>query len=85
MERLSLDAEVEDSVHDYGPELCGKGCPWFSKSATYASLSQIWEQYWEFVVDDPTQRYAAPIWVGEFGTCDYRRSCVEGTAPGSQG
>jgi aryl-phospho-beta-D-glucosidase BglC (GH1 family) len=73
------------SVHDYGPEMCGKGCPWFGKSATYASLSQIWEQYWGFVVDDPSQPYAAPIWVGEFGTCDYQLKCVVSTAPGSQG
>jgi hypothetical protein len=37
------------------------------------------------VVDDPTQPYAAPIWVGEFGTCDYQLKCVVDTAPGSQG
>ena len=26
-----------------------------------------------------------PVWVGEFGTCNYGKSCVEGDTPGSQG
>jgi aryl-phospho-beta-D-glucosidase BglC (GH1 family) len=81
----SARSQLEYSVHDYGPRLCGSGCPWFNKDTTYASLSKIWEQYWGYVVDDPKQAYAAPIWVGEFGTCDYQQSCVIDTAPGSQG
>jgi endoglucanase len=81
----SARSQLVYSVHDYGPDLCGGGCPWFNKETTYASLSQIWEQYWGYIVDDQKQPYAAPIWVGEFGTCDYQRSCVVDTAPGSQG
>ena len=81
----SARSQLVYSVHDYGPRLCGSGCPWFNKETTYASLSKIWEQYWGYVVDDPKQAYAAPIWVGEFGTCDYQQSCVIDTAPGSQG
>lgn len=78
-------SQLAYSVHDYGPDLCGGGCPWFNKGATYATLSQIWQQYWGYIVDDPRQPYAAPIWVGEFGTCDYQLSCVVDTTPGSQG
>jgi endoglucanase len=81
----SARSQLVYSVHDYGPDLCGGGCPWFNKEATYATLSKIWEQYWGYIADDPKQPYAAPIWVGEFGTCDYQLSCVIDTPPGSQG
>ena len=81
----SARSQLVYSVHDYGPDLCGGGCRWFNKDATFATLSQIWEQYWGYIAGDPKQPYAAPIWVGEFGTCDYQRSCVIDTAPGSQG
>jgi aryl-phospho-beta-D-glucosidase BglC (GH1 family) len=81
----SARSQLAYSVHDYGPDLCGKGCPWFNTSTSYASLAQIWDQYWGYITHDPTQPYAAPIWVGEFGTCDYQQSCVTDTSPGSQG
>jgi len=81
----SARSQLVYSVHDYGPDLCGSGCPWFNKGTTYASLTQIWEQYWGYITDDPSQPYAAPVWVGEFGTCDTQPSCVSDTASGSQG
>jgi endoglucanase len=37
------------------------------------------------VVDNPSAPYAAPIWVGEFGTCDYELSCVQNARAGTQG
>jgi aryl-phospho-beta-D-glucosidase BglC (GH1 family) len=73
------------SVHDYGPDLCGGGCPWFAPTTTYASLAATWDSYWGYIVADPSQPYAAPVWIGEFGTCNQTRDCVAGTAPGSQG
>jgi endoglucanase len=73
------------SAHDYGPGMCGTGCPWFNSSTTYASLAQVWDSYFGYIVADPTKPYAAPVWMGEFGTCNVQKSCVSDTTPGSQG
>jgi aryl-phospho-beta-D-glucosidase BglC (GH1 family) len=73
------------SIHDYGPGNCGTGCPWFNATASTASLDAIWEQYWGYILDNPAASYAAPIWIGEFGTCNTTMICVQDTTPGSQG
>jgi aryl-phospho-beta-D-glucosidase BglC (GH1 family) len=73
------------SIHDYGPDTCGTGCPWFNPTTTYDSLAAIWEQYWGYILDNPTASYAAPVWVGEFGTCNGSVACVQSDVPGSQG
>lgn len=73
------------SAHDYGPGMCGGGCPWFNTSTTYASLSQVWDQYWGYIAANPAAPYAAPVWVGEFGTCNTQQTCVADPTPGSQG
>lgn len=73
------------SAHDYGPAMCGSGCPWFNSSTTYASLVQTWDSYFGYIAADPSRPYAAPLWIGEFGTCNGLKSCVQDTAPGSQG
>lgn len=81
----SARSQLVYSAHDYGPDNCGTGCPWFNPATTYDSLRATWEQYWGYITDDPTQPYAAPVWVGEFGTCDYQITCGIDTVPGSQG
>jgi hypothetical protein len=58
--------------------------PWF-KRLTYASLQQAWQKRWSFILDHPDAPYAAPILLGEFGTCNLGPGCVEGQAPDSQG
>ncbi|GAC1444713.1 MAG: hypothetical protein NVSMB52_04300 [Chloroflexota bacterium] len=73
------------SAHDYGRDNCGIGCPWLNPGATYASLASIWDQYWGYISSDPAKSYAAPVWLGEFGTCNYQENCVSDTVPGSQG
>ena len=73
------------SAHDYGKDNCGAGCPWLGSSTSYASLSQLWDQYWGYIAADPSKSYAAPVWVGEFGTCNYQQDCVSGTDGGTQG
>jgi endoglucanase len=73
------------SAHDYGPAMCGNGCPWFNSGTTYASLAQVWDSYFGFIAADPTKPYAAPVWLGEFGTCNLQKTCVADTTPGSQG
>jgi len=73
------------SAHDYGKDNCAAGCPWLNNSTTYDSLAQTWDQYWGYIAADAAQPYAAPVWVGEFGTCNYSADCVVSTVPGSQG
>lgn len=73
------------STHDYGPDMCGGGCPWFKATATYQSLSQVWESYWGFITSNPEAPYAAPVWVGEFGTCNQAPRCTSDPTPGTQG
>jgi len=72
------------SAHDYGPDNCHDGCPWFNASTTYQSLSAVWKQYWGYIMD-PTATYHAPVWVGEFGTCNTTLACVQSDLPGTQG
>ncbi len=73
------------SAHDYGPDNCGAGCPWFNSQTTYQSLSRLWEEHWGYITADPAAPYAAPVWVGEFGTCNYNPTCGANALPGSQG
>ncbi len=73
------------STHDYGVDNCNGGCPWFNATTSYDSLAAIWDRYWGYITDDPTQSYASPVLVGEFGTCNYSQQCVADTTPGSQG
>lgn len=73
------------STHDYGIDNCNSGCPWFNTTTTYASLAAVWDQYWGYITADASRAYAAPVWVGEFGTCNYNVGCVSDTIPGSQG
>jgi endoglucanase len=45
----------------------------------------MWDQYWGYITADPSAAYAAPVWIGEFGTCNFQQQCVTDTTPGSQG
>lgn len=81
----SARSQLVYSAHDYGPDTCGTGCPWFNSTTTYASLAALWDQHWGYITADPSQPYAAPVWVGEFGTCNFSPTCGYDTTPGSQG
>jgi aryl-phospho-beta-D-glucosidase BglC (GH1 family) len=81
----SARSQLVYSAHDYGPDNCGSGCPWFNSTTTYASLAALWEEHWGYITADPSQPYAAPVWVGEFGTCNFSPTCGSDTTPGSQG
>lgn len=81
----SARGQLVYSAHDYGPDNCSSGCPWFNPTTTDTTLRAVWEQYWGYITDDATQSYAAPVWIGEFGTCDYQYTCGNDSIPGSQG
>jgi aryl-phospho-beta-D-glucosidase BglC (GH1 family) len=81
----SARSQLVYSAHDYGKDNCAAGCPWLNATTTYSSLAQIWDQHWGYIAEDPTKPYAAPVWLGEFGTCNYAPTCVADPTPGSQG
>jgi endoglucanase len=69
------------SPHDWGPWKWKM--PWFKKM-TYESLQRVWYDNWAFILDDPDTSYAAPIWIGEFGTCTDKPGCVDREKEGNQ-
>jgi aryl-phospho-beta-D-glucosidase BglC (GH1 family) len=81
----SARSQLVYSTHDYGMDNCNSGCPWFNTTTSYATLAAVWDQYWGYITADASRPYAAPVWVGEFGTCNYTVGCVSDTIPGSQG
>ncbi len=80
--RLSVPNRLVYSTHDYGPDLYRQ--PWYNDTATYESMSQIWDAYWGYILDSSFP-HTAPIFVGEFGTCNIALLCVMDEQPGSQG
>ncbi|HEX8917219.1 MAG TPA: glycoside hydrolase family 5 protein, partial [Chloroflexota bacterium] len=68
------------SAHDWGPWKWEM--PWFH-NMTYASLQQVWERNWSFLLD-PSNPNAAPLWIGEFGTCTLNPGCVTRERQGNQ-
>jgi endoglucanase len=69
------------SAHDWGP---GKWHMRWFPHMTYESLQQVWDRNWAFIVKKPHARYAAPLWIGEFGTCTHRPSCITDIQQGNQ-
>lgn len=79
---LSRPSQLVYSVHEYGPNMWRGG--WFNPNTTYQSLSQRWDQLWGYLFNAP-RFMQAPIFVGEFGTCDDLPSCINDSNPTSQG
>ncbi|GAC1445592.1 MAG: hypothetical protein NVSMB52_07230 [Chloroflexota bacterium] len=69
------------SPHDWGPWKWNM--PWFT-NMTYKSMELVWHQYWSFLLDDPNSTIAAPVWIGEFGTCTNNPGCVDRQRSGNQ-
>jgi endoglucanase len=69
------------SPHDWGPR---KWPQWWFPHMTYTSMQKIWEKNWAFIIATPHAAYAAPIWIGEFGTCTSDPICVSDVKQGSQ-
>jgi endoglucanase len=66
------------SPHDWGPWKWNM--PWL-RHATYESIQAEWHTRWSMVLDGPN---AAPVWIGEFGTCTNNRKCVDVQRTGNQ-
>ncbi|HZU14716.1 MAG TPA: glycoside hydrolase family 5 protein [Chloroflexota bacterium] len=78
---LDVPHELVYSVHDYGP--VKHAMPWFTP-LSYHSLVAAWHRNWAFLLDNPDATNAAPVFVGEFGTCNTDPTCVQRRKPDNQ-
>jgi endoglucanase len=78
---LDVPHQLVYSAHDWGPNKLEMG--WFH-GMTYQSLEQVWNRNWGFIIQNPHASYAAPLWIGEFGTCTKAPDCIDEVKPGNQ-
>jgi endoglucanase len=78
---LQVPHQLVYSAHDWGP---WKWNMRWLRHPTYESIQQVWHARWAYVLDDPNASYAAPIWLGEFGTCTNNPGCVDRQKEGNQ-
>jgi endoglucanase len=71
------------SPHEWGP--WKGGLAHFNRHSTYASLLSIMNANWGFILHSKNPRIQAPIWLGEFNTCNLNRGCTKSKKRGSQG
>jgi len=70
---LNVPHQLVYSVHAWGPRK--NFMPWFAH-LSYASLRAAFQKEWSFLLDEPTASYAAPVLLGEFGTCTETPACL---------
>jgi endoglucanase len=80
--QLSEPHQLVYSVHEWGPR---KAQMLSFRQMSYRTLEQDWHNRWSFLLDNPTAPYAAPILLGEFGTCTESVECIADQRPGTQG
>lgn len=69
------------SPHDWGPWKWNQS--WFPHMS-YASMGSVWHAKWSFLLDNAKSSYAAPVLLGEFGTCTDNPHCVDAVKQGNQ-
>jgi len=90
--RFNVPHQLVYSPHEWGPWKCCldafnhtlKGNPLKAKHA-YAAMSKVWNENWGFILQSSKPSIQAPIWIGEFNTCDTSVSCVSNNKKGTQG
>jgi aryl-phospho-beta-D-glucosidase BglC (GH1 family) len=94
---FTLPNQLVYSPHEWGPWKCCGLNGEFGRGSTYASITKIFYQNWAFILAD--KKLQAPIWLGEFNTCNAAQKhmatnappiktasgCVYSSKPGSQG
>ena len=81
--QFDIPHQLVYSPHEYGP--IKWQMPFFGKSMSYRSVAAVWDQHWGFLEKPSAGVNEAPIFIGEFGTCGGQASCIQDSAPGSQG
>lgn len=81
---LSVPHQLVYSPHEWGPWKDNPiGSFVFNKNTTYKVLSAIFDKNWGFILNSP--KVEAPIWLGEFNTCNIAATCVSDSKKGTQG
>ena len=80
---LKVPHQLVYSAHEWGPWKGSSGR--FTKKSTYKSMVKIMTANWAFVTQSKDPRIQAPIWLGEFNTCNTNTKCAQSKKPGSQG
>jgi endoglucanase len=75
---LSVPNQLVYEVHQYGPRKYPM--PWY-RNLSYPAQLRAWHAQWSFILDHPHASDAAPVWLGEFGTCTDDPACVQAAAP----
>jgi len=73
--KLNVQNKLVYEIHDYSWDI--------SYQSTCTDYFNYWESEWGYIVTEQGA-WNAPIWLGEFGTCNTATNCVTDTAP-SQG
>lgn len=73
---FSIGRHLVYSPHEWGPWKC---CVYESNNTTYASLQKLFYANWAFILHSKSQKIRAPIWLGEFDTCNAKPACVSDT------
>ena len=80
---LKVPHQLVYSAHEWGP--WKGGLAHFTKKSTYKSMAKVLNANWGFIAHSKDPRIQAPVWLGEFNTCNNRPTCVNSKKPGSQG
>jgi endoglucanase len=81
---LNVPHQLVYSPHEWGPWKNNPiGSFVFNKYTTYKVMSAIFDKNWGFILN--SRKVEAPIWLGEFDTCNTSTSCVTDPKKGSQG
>lgn len=81
--RFSVPHQLVYSPHEWGPWKYNLGE--FNRHTNYQSITNLFWQNWAFITHLKDSRIRAPIWLGEFNTCDRSPKCVRNKKHGSQG
>jgi endoglucanase len=86
------------SPHEWGPWKCCGLKNEFNYATSYKSITKIFNQNWGYILNSKLPNVKAPIWLGEFDTCNSAqlktkwtypiktaKSCYADTRHGSQG
>jgi len=80
---LRIPGQLMYSVHEYGPKMWLGG--WFLSNQNYQQLADRWTTLWGYLLS-ASKIMQAPVFVGEFGTCNNYHSCIQDpNKPYSQG
>lgn len=70
-----LHHHVVYSPHEYGPGMHGQR--WITAHMSERDWQAQMDRHWGYLLDGKGPN-AAPIWVGEFGTCTFMERCIRG-------